>query len=106
MERETKKLSIGSNTFTIKTYATARELNTIQSAYFKGSKVEIVGETPKISEFDPSVQYNVQLEMIRQLVVSINGDTAKIVESCEELPSEQFDELCATLDGLVAKKKS
>jgi hypothetical protein len=106
MERDTTKLSIGKHTFTVKTYVNAKELNTIQKTYFQGSKVEIVGQEPKFSEFNPNVQYEVKLEMIRQLVVEMDGSKEQIVARCEELPAGIFDELAVELDTIASKKKS
>ena len=103
-DRETKSIKFGNHAFVVKTYATAREQNAIQSAYFKGAKVEVVGQQPKISEFDPSVTYNVQLAMIEHLVTEMNGSSENIVERCQELRSSEFDTLVASLDDLVAKK--
>lgn len=106
IERENVVHTFGEHTFAIKTYATAREAATIQQAYFKGTKVEVIGQEPKISEFNPNVQYEVQLEMIRQMVVWMDDTTEAIVERCENLPNEVFGELSATLDAIVSKKKS
>jgi hypothetical protein len=105
MNRETKEIAIGSHTFVVKTYATAREANDIQQAYFKGTKVEMVGEQPRISEFNPGVQFDVNQELIRQIVVSMDGSAETIVERCIELPSQDFNDLTSALDELVAKKK-
>lgn len=112
MDRETKKIEVrggilqGGHTFQVKTYATAREANTIRQAYFTGTKIEVVGEQPKISEFNPGIQFEVQKEMIGQLVVSMDGKTEGIIDRCLELPTEEFDELASQLDELVSKKKS
>lgn len=106
MDRETKTIHIGAEKFLVKTYATAREANAIQQAYFKGAKLEMVGDQPKISDFNPGVQFDVHKEMIAQMVVSLNGDDQNIVARCEDLPNDIFGELVAELDGLVAKKKS
>lgn len=105
MERETQTISVGGNEFVTKTYATAREANTIQQAYFKGTKVEIANEQPKISEFNPNVQFEVQLELIRQMVLTMNGDDKDIASRCEALPNDVFEELATTLDAIVSKKK-
>jgi hypothetical protein len=105
MDRETKSIKVAGHAFTVKTYATAREANAIQQAYFIGTKLEVVGEQPKISEFNPGVQFDVQQEMIRQLVTSMDGSADNIVERCLDLPSEHFDEVVLTLDALIAKKK-
>lgn len=105
MERETTTTEIQGHTFTHYTYTTARETNNIQKAYFEGAKVEIVGDAPKISDFDPSVQFNVQLAMIKELVVEMDGSKENIVKRCEDLPDEVFQELSTTLDLMVSKKK-
>ncbi len=106
MDREIKDIRIGSHTFKVKSYATALEANTIQQAYFKGTKLEVVGEQPKITEFNPGVQFDVNQEMIRQMVVSMDDDNEGIVERCLELPNDDFTELVQAIDALVSKKKS
>jgi hypothetical protein len=105
MDRETKEITVGKHLFVAKTYLSARETQAIQQTYYKGTKIEIVGEAPKISEFNPSVQYEVQHEMIRQAVLSMDGDTVNIVDRCLDLPSTEYDTLVAELDALVSKKK-
>lgn len=105
MERETQEIKVGDHTFKVKSYATAREVNLIQQAYFKGTKVEVVGQQPKFSDFNPNVQYEVKLECIRQMVVEMDGKTEDIVARCEELPADVFDELTGTIDAIAAKKK-
>lgn len=105
MERETTQITIGQHTFVAKTYLTARENHAVQQAYFRNAKVEVVDQKPKISEFDPTVQYVVRLELIKQLVVSMDGSTDNIVDRCENLPQALFDELGNALDELEAKKK-
>lgn len=105
MERETTTLTTEKHSFEVKTYATAKETNVIQSAGFKGAKVEIVGQKPKITDFDPSVQYHIELEMIRQLVVGMDDAKENVVARCEELPNSEFQSLIEQLDELIAKKK-
>lgn len=106
MERDTTELTLGTNSFKVKTYATAREANAIQQAYFKGTKLEVVGDQPKISEFNPGVQFDVHQEMIRQMVVSMDESSERIVERCVDLPNNDFAELVTALDQLISKKKS
>lgn len=106
MDRETTTIVVGPNTFVVKSYATAREKNDIQAVYFRGSKVELVNSQPKLSEFNPAIQFEVQLEMVRQLVISLNGTTEDIAGRCEKLPSDEFDSFIEQLDALVSKKKS
>lgn len=102
--RETKKLTIEGHEFVVKTYATAREANAIQQTYLKDSKVEIVGEQPKISDFNPFVRFDVERELVNQLVVSLDGDETNIIERCLDMPSAIYRELVDELDTLVAKK--
>jgi hypothetical protein len=106
MPRETTTEEIGGHKFEIKTYATAREANAIQQGYFKGTKMELVGDQPKLTEFNPGIQFEVQQELIRQLVVKMDGTDENIVERCLELRNDIFDQLVAHLDALVSKKKS
>lgn len=105
MDRPTQSHQIAGHEFVIKAYATALEANAIQQAYFKGTKLEVVGDQPKITEFNPGVQFEVYREMVRQLVVSMDGSADNLVERCEQLPAEDFDEVVAVLDQLVSKKK-
>lgn len=105
-ERETKEVRFGDHSLVVKTYASAREAHAIQQAYFKGTKVEVVGELPKISEFNPGVQFEVHQELIRQMVVSLDGSAENIVERCVDFPSDVFDEIVQSLDALVSKKKN
>lgn len=105
MERETKELSLSGHAYVVKAYATAREAHAIQQAYFTGTKVDVLGDQPRISEFNPGVQFEVQQELIRQIVVSMDGSPDAIVDRCTELPNDQFEELVLELDQLVSKKK-
>lgn len=105
MDRETKQIEAAGHSFVVKTYLTALEQHQVQQAYFKGTKIELVGDQPKLSDFNPGVAFEVQQEMIRQVVVTMDGTTENIVERCLQLPSEDFDTIVAQLDALVAKKK-
>lgn len=105
MERETKHIEIQGHSFKVKTYATAREANAIQQAYFKGSKVEIVGEQPRFSEFNPGVQQEVEQELVKQMVLEVDGKAADIVNTCLDLPADIYNDLIGQLDALVSKKK-
>lgn len=106
MPRETKALSIDGHNFIVKTYATAREANAIQSTYFKGSKVEVIGDQAKMSEFNPGVQQEVEKELVNQMVVSLDDNIENIVERCLDLPSDIYRELLVQLDTLTSKKKN
>lgn len=103
--RETKQVQVGDHTLEVKTYATAREVQAIQQAYFKGSKVDVVGGEPRLSEFNTGAQFEVEHEMIRQLVISLDGSTEDVVGRSLDLPSEVYSELVEYLDTLASKKK-
>lgn len=106
MDRETKIIKIKGVDVVIKEYATARESQAIQSAYFKGTKIEVNGEQPRISDFDLSVQTEVEKEMIRNLVVSFGElkNPDEIVEKALDLPVTDYNELIKEIDSLISKK--
>lgn len=105
MEREKFATEFGSHKFEIKTYATAREANAIQQVLLGSAKMELVGQEPRISEFNPAIQQEVEQEMIRQMVLSLDGTADNIVDRCLDLPAETYDDLVSHLDALVSKKK-
>lgn len=105
MDRPTQELKAGEHTLIVKTYATAREHQLIQKTLLSSTKFEVSGETPRMSDFDASVIFDMHAELIRQMVVSLDGSEEKIVERCLDLPSEDFDTIVDTLDQLVSKKK-
>lgn len=116
MERETTTFTTDTYTFHCKTYATAKESHAIQAAAFEGAKFEMVNQEPRISDFDPTVEYKIQLETIRQLIAKMEREDKdgkpvviegpeKIVKACEDLPQAEFDEVLEAIDGIVAKKK-
>src|SRR5690242_14571426 len=102
MDRPTQTFRIGSPPkvyeFVVKTYATAREAQAIQQAYFRGAKIEVAGDQPRIADFNPAVQFDVQQEMIRQTVVSLDGDAENVAERCLDLPTEIYNDLVSKLD--------
>ena len=107
--RTTKEVKIEGVSFVIKEYATALEANAIQQAYYKGVKVGVdmngTSPSPKITEFDPGVQFEQKKEMVSQMVVSVDGDTNDILNRCLDLPSDIWEELVGVIDEVVAKKK-
>lgn len=106
MERETREHTIAGKSVIIKTYATAREHQAIQGAYFANSKVEVQGESYKINDFNPAVKYEVEKEMIRQLVVSVDAKKENIVDLIlDTFRVDEYAELIKILDELTSKKK-
>jgi len=105
-QRPTQQLTVGEHTFTVKTYATAREENEIRKTYYAGADVSVEGVMPKISKFDPTTEYTVSLKMVEILAVDMDGSAEKIRDRVEELPAAAFDELIEKLNELTAKKKN
>lgn len=103
--RPTKDITVGEHTFKVKTYVSAREANAIQQVYLSAAKIEVQGEQPKFTEFDPTVQMRVQEELVRQIVLEMDGSTDQVVDRCLDLPSYEYEDLVAQLDDLTAKKK-
>lgn len=105
-DRETKLIDLGDGLGgVIKTYATAREVQAVKQSYFIGTKVEIVGDAPKISEFNPAIQSEVEKAMIQSLCVSIGESKENLYEVALDLKVEQYNKLIEELDALVSKKK-
>jgi hypothetical protein len=104
MDRETTEVRIGDHKFQVKTYANALEGHLISQVLLKGAKMEVIGETPKITDFDIGAQFEMQKEMIAQMVVSMDDNKERIVERCLELRRSEFDQLIAELDEIISKK--
>ena len=107
MERQTKTIDLGGG-FSAKvyTYATAGQSQEIQKVYFNGTKIEVSGQTPRINDFNPSIQFDVQKKLIETLVLSIDDNGKDFpVSSSLDLPLEQYEALLTHLDELTSKKK-
>lgn len=106
MDRETREHTIGGKSLVIKTYATARESQAIQSVYFANSKVDIQGESYKINDFNPAVRFEVEKEMVNQLVVSIDAKRESVADTIlDTFRSDEYDELIKILNEITSKKK-
>ena len=104
--RETKLINIGLHTVIVKTYATAREVKEIGQAVYRGSKMEMVGDKPKITDFNFAANDEVEKELITQLVVSTDTITTNIADHIlDTWKNEDYTELIEVLDGLTGKKK-
>ena len=74
--------------------------------YFTNSKVEVQGENYKINDFNPSVKYEVEKEMIKQLVVSVDAQKDNLVDLIlDTFKYDEYGELIKVLDELTSKKK-
>lgn len=105
MERETKEITIEKISFIVKTYLTAREQQAVQSVYYSGSKIEVQGDSYKINEFNPAVKFEVEKELIKQLVVSVNSKKDDVVEDVLNLRSDIYASLIEHLDEISGSKK-
>ena len=106
MERETTEKTIGAHTLKVKTYTSAREVNAIQQAYRNAVTTKITDGKPEIEELNIFEVYSVQLEMVKQLVVAIDGDAEKIDERVQDIPNDDFLELSTYLDSIISKKNT
>lgn len=104
MERQTQELKVGKHTLITKTYATGREAQAIQAKYLTATKVTVNAAGPTFNDFDPSVQFAVEEETIRQMVLSLDGSGEDVVNRCLDLPNSEYREIISALDELVAKK--
>ena len=105
MERETKTIKTPNCSVVIKSYATAREIQTIESKLFEGMKVGVEKGEPSLQGFSPASQVNVEHEMIRLLVVSIDSITENILNhALDVIRSEDYDAIIAALNEITKKK--
>ncbi len=105
MERETKTIKTpNGHTIIIKSYATGREVRNIESKYYQKSKLELVGGQPKITDMDLSAQFEVEQEMIRLLVDSIDGSTDDVTNKVLDLRSQDYEAVIAELNEVTKKK--
>lgn len=106
MERPTKEIMFGSHKAIVYTYATIQETREMQGVYFSKGGINMVGDTPQISNFDPNAQFDVENAMIEKLVVSIDDDKEKILERCLQLPTPEYQLLLEQLNELTFAKKN
>ena len=105
--RETKefKTSSGKNTLVLYTYATGREMRAIDSKYVSSMKLDLKNGEPSMNNIDMSVAYEAENEMIKALVVSINGSTEGVIDAILDLHQDEYNEIIAELN-VVTKKKT
>lgn len=105
MERETKKIKLNSGTeVVVKSYATGREVRGIEQKYYGKAKVDMVAGQPKITDMDLTATFEVEQEMIRVLVESINGSTEDVLNKVLDLKSEEYEAVIAELNEITKKK--
>lgn len=105
MERETKKIqSPNKHEIEIYTYATGREVRVIEGKYYAKAKLDLVAGQPKITDMDLSAQFEVEQEMVRLLVKSVDGKTENILDTVLDLRSEDYEFIIASLNEITKKK--
>lgn len=105
MERETKefKTTLGT-TLKIKTYLTGLESRTIEGKYLSMAKMDIKAGEPTFKDVDLNVGFEVEKELIKIAVVSVNENKENILETILNLRSEEYEEIVGELNNLTKKK--
>lgn len=105
MERETKKITTpNKHEIEILSYATGREARSIEQKYYAKAKLDIVAGQPKITDMDLSAQYEVEQEMIRLLVKSVDGATEDVLNTVLDMRAEDYEFVIASLNEVTKKK--
>lgn len=105
-QRETKEIKVGEHTVVIKTYCTGREANEIEQVYLAGTKVSMVGTTPTVDGFSPTVEQDANKKAIEVLVVSLDGTNDDLVNRILDLPNTEYVQIVAALGEISGKKKA
>lgn len=105
MERETKefKTTFGT-TLKIKTYLTGGESRSIEGKYLSMAKMDIKAGEPTFKDVDLNVSFEVEKELIKIAVVSVNDKTENVTDTILNLRSEEYEEVVAELNILTKKK--
>lgn len=106
MTREIYKFETSKgNVLEIKTYLTGLEDRTIQSVYLKIAQVSFKGDgTPSFDKVDMSVQFEVEKELIKHGIASVNGSVENILDTILNFPSTEYNEVIKELNKLTEKK--
>jgi hypothetical protein len=106
--RETKTIETkGGHKVEIYSYANGREFNKIIHVQFKGAtfKLSEDKESVMIENYEPGWNEAQEEEMVRLLVVSVDGNKEDVLESVCQLPWPEYGEVIAALEELLGKKK-
>lgn len=105
MERETKTFKTPhGHEIEIATYATGREVRSIESKYYAKAKLDLVAGQPKITDMDLSAQFEVEQEMVRLLVKKIDDKTEDVLNIVLDLRSEDYEFVIKELNEVTKKK--
>ncbi len=95
----------GGHKIKIVTFATGRDFNAIQETYLEGAKVQMVAGTVAVDGFNVSADFKAKEKAIELFIVSIDDDTADIVNRVMDLPYNEVAEIHTELNELTSKKK-
>jgi len=101
MDRETKKIKTENHEIEIKTYITAGEKRQLRDVLLKGIKMDIIGETPKVSDFSPEVITESENRAIEIMIVSIDGNKDNILQRFMEFKSNEYDQVMREIDEIT-----
>ncbi len=107
--RETQTIeTAGGHKVELYTYASGREFNRIIHIQFKGATFKLADDKQGvlIENYEPGWNEAQEEEMIKLLVVSLDGKTENLVEEVSALPWEEYNEVMAALNELLGKKKT
>lgn len=96
----------------VKTYLTGREANEFRSVVYKKTKFNTTLDpntdpadnkqvVQQITEMDGTVIIEQQLAAMGVCIISLDGDTKKIVERLQDLPTDDFNEVDAACTELT-----
>lgn len=83
----------------VKTYLTAREARAIEAVYLRGGEVDEFGK-PHFKAAASMIQ-EAEDETIKQMVISVNGQTENILDTILNFKKKDFDEIKAKLDEIL-----
>jgi hypothetical protein len=101
MERDTQNF-ITKNGITVvyKTYLTGRELRELQNIFLKDVSISQGESTPTIGNIKADSLVTAQDFLVSTLIVSIDGDTEKLVEKVLNLRAEDTQEIFAKVSEI------
>jgi hypothetical protein len=101
MERETRTITtpIGQNQVVVKSWLTAREKRQISEIF--ASKAKYNHESKTFDLLDPSILNQTQDKELEIVVISVDGQTDKILETLLEMRTEDFNHIMREVENVV-----
>jgi len=100
MDRETKtiKTPLDSNVVIIKTWLTAREKRTISAIFTSKAKFNTEKNDFNV---DASILNDLQDEQIKNIVISVDGKSENILDTCLDLKAKDYDYILSEIEKVV-----